>query len=123
MSSAQGSTVSWQGGNIGSLTGFKFSPGQAVSTDMVTAGCYQEGAGGQSRIWKFIDCTTVDPGTASVTLLGCPNLSGGIGSKGTLSINFPGGSVSLQAILKTFDCEGSVGDLLRGSAEFQFTGS
>ena len=46
-----------------------------------------------------------------------------IGQKGSLSISTPGGSLVGEAILMSYEVEGSVGDLLRGSASFQFTGA
>jgi hypothetical protein len=58
-----------------------------------------------------------------VRLLGCPPYGvEDIGSRGTLTVTFDGGSISWHAILLSFEVEGSVGDLLRGSAEFAFTG-
>jgi hypothetical protein len=55
--------------------------------------------------------------------LGCPPYAvDDIGSRGSLVVTFDGGSVTWDAILLSFEIEGSVGDLLRGSAEFQFTG-
>jgi hypothetical protein len=73
---------------------------------------------------KRVDCTGIDPAKVSVRLLGMPPFStSAIGSVGTLTFSCPGGTISGQAILETYEVESSVGDLLKGSASFIFTGS
>ena len=120
---SQGSTVSFGGSNIGSLVGFTASPAQAVTTDATSVSATIRGIGEESRVVKRLECTAVDPGTASVRLLGCPPYAvSDIGTKATLTVAFQGGAISLTAILLSFEIEGSVGELLRGTATFQFTG-
>lgn len=120
---AHTSTVSFSGTNIGSLTSFQASSGQAKTADTTGTDALVVGTGGNSRVRKTVDCLGVEPGTASARLLGMPPFGSlQIGQKGSLVISTPGGSVSGEAILLAYEVEGSVGDLLRGSASFQFTG-
>jgi len=120
---AQGSTVSFDGAEIGSLLSWTAKPASAVTTDATHVGCTIWGAGQDARLVKTLECTSVDPGTLSVRLLGCPPYGvSDIGSRATLTVSFDGGAISWDAILTSFEIEGSVGDLLRGSAEFAFTG-
>lgn len=121
---SQGSTVAFNGSNLGELLEFRLSPGAAQLSDATGVSGSTYGSGSELRLIKQVDCTTVDPGSVSVRLLGCPPYTDDdIGSRGTLAVSFTGGSFSMEAILTNFEVEGSVGDLLRGSAEFSFTGA
>lgn len=121
---AQGSAVSFGGKILGELLEFRLSPGVAQLSDATGVDGWKYGEGNERRLLKQVDCTTVDPGTVSVRLLGCPPYKDeDIGSRGALVVSFMGGSFSMEAILTKFEVEGSVGDLLRGSAEFAFTGA
>lgn len=120
---AQGSTVAFGGAEIGYLVGWTVEPAQAATTDATGTDATIYGSGDNSRVVKQVECTAVDPGTVSVRVLGCPPYAvSDIGSKATLEVGFDGGSISWEAILLSFDVEGSVGELLRGTAKFQFTG-
>lgn len=46
-----------------------------------------------------------------------------IGHRASLSFSTPDGSMSGEACLESYEVEASVGELLRGSATFAFTGS
>lgn len=118
------SSVTWGGIPIGSLVSFRASGETAETTPVETESCSVFGTGGSTRIRRKLDSTTIDPGTASVRLLGCPPyIADDVGNKQSLTITFEGGSFSGEAILISFEVEGSVGELLRGSAEFAFTGA
>lgn len=120
---SQGSSVSFGGGALGSLVGWQVSPGQAVTTDATGVGATIYGTGVDTRLVKQVECAAIDPGTVSVRLLGCPPYTNeDIGTKATLSVDFDGGGIEWEAILMSFEVEGSVGELLRGTATFQFTG-
>jgi len=120
---SQGSTVSFDGAALGSLVGWRVLPGQAATTDVTSTDATIYGTGPDTRLVKQLECTAIDPGTVSVRLLGCPPYQvSDIGTKATLSVEFDGGSIQWEAILLSFEVEGSVGDLIRGTAEFQFTG-
>lgn len=121
--SSQGSTVSFGGDIIGQLLGWTAVPGRAVVQDVSSAASLYVGEGDQKRLWREVECLSVEPGRATYTLLGAPpHIKGDIGKKGTLSINFSGGSLTAEAFLEEFETTGSVGELLRGSATFILTG-
>lgn len=118
------STVSFNGINIGQLVQLQASGGSAVTSDVTGNDAVIQGSGNNSRIVRQLDAVAIDPGTASVRLLGMPSFGpADIGTKAGLSIMTPGGEISGEAILISYEVEGSVGDLLRGSASFQFTGA
>lgn len=121
--SAQGSTVSF-GSALAKLISFVVTPGQASTTDITSLDSTIVGSGDDSRIFREVDCLAVDSGSASVRMFGAPPfLEEDVGSKDTLTVTFPGGSFSGEAILVSFEVEGEVGELMRGSAQFQFTGA
>lgn len=122
--SSQSSTVSFDGGALGELTGWTLSAGQAITADVTGAESEIFGEGGDARVLRQLDCVGIEPGRLQVRLFGCPPYSvAEIGSKGTLSVSFTGGSISAQAILDSFEVEAAVGELLRGSASFILTGT
>jgi hypothetical protein len=121
---AHASTVSFAGVNIGQLVNVTVSGGSAVTADVSGFDSPIYGVGGNSRLVREIDAVAVEPGAASVRLIGMPPFTTlQIGQKGALSVSTPGGGLAGEAILLRYEVEGSVGDLLRGSAEFQLTGS
>lgn len=121
---SQGSTVSFDGGALGQLTGWSLEGGKAVTVDVTTIESSIYGTGDNTRIHREIDATGIEPGKLSVRLLGCPPYAvADIGKKGGLSVTFDGGSLSSQAILDDFRVEGAVGELLVGSATFILTGA
>lgn len=120
---SQGSTVSFNGVPIGSLLSWEVTPAQASTTDATSVDSTILGAGSESRVVKQHDCTAIDPGTASITLLGAPFVSDDIGMVGDLSIDSEAGAISLEAIFVRFSVQAAVGELIKGSAEFQFTGN
>lgn len=121
--SSQGSTVSF-GGNVAELLSWDVTPATAETTDATDYASLILGAGGMSRVVKQFDCTAVSPGTATITFLGAAGFTEDlVGSVGLFSVSSNAGSISLQAILMKFTVTGSVGELVKGSAEFQFTGA
>lgn len=121
---SQGSTVSFDGTAIGRLKSWQASPGSARFEDVTGSDAPVLGSGDQSRICQQIACLMVEPGSASVTLFGMPPFAPtAIGKRGTLSITFSTGSVSLEAILESYDGSGQVGKYIDGSASFRFTGA
>ena len=121
---SQGSTVSFDGGDLGQLTGWSLEGGKAVTVDITTIESSIYGASDNTRIRRELDATGIEPGKLSVRLLGCPPYAvADIGKKGGLSVTFTGGSLSGEAILDDFRVEGAVGELLVGSATFILTGA
>jgi hypothetical protein len=118
MSLAHPSSVSF-GGNFGGVLSFTFTPGTAGIQD-VTSHYSQVN---QGRIIRDYVCTSIDSGTASVRLLGSSGFGRlDIGTQATLSVTTPAGSLSATAILRSFELEATVGELVRGSAEFTIIG-
>lgn len=122
--SSQGSTVSFDGGALGQLTGWSLEAGKAITSDITTIESPLYGTSGSARVLHEMDCTGIEPGKLSVRLFGCPPYAvADIGKKGGLSVTFTGGSLSGEAILDDFRVEGAVGELLVGSATFILTGA
>ena len=121
--SSQGSSCSFNGQALGRITRWRFSPGAAVFVEKTNIGSEVVGSGANARIVKTYDCVAIDPGTVEVTLYGCPPFANAdIGTRGTVSLSFDGGSLSRPAYLETFDVTGSVGEFLVGQASFKLTG-
>lgn len=122
--SSQSSTVSFDGGALGELTGWSLEAGRAITADVTGADSEVFGSGGDTRVLRQLDCVGIEPGRLTVRLFGCPPyIVSEIGTKAGLSVSFTGGSLSAQAILDSFEVEASVGELLRGSATFILTGT
>lgn len=121
--SSQGSSCSFAGQSLGRITRWRISPGAAVFAEKTNITSEVVGSGANARIVKTYDCVAIDPGTVEVTLYGCPPYTNAqIGSRGTVSVSFEGGSLSRPAYLETFDVTGSVGEFLVGQASFKLTG-
>ena len=121
---AHTSTVAFAGTTIGSLVEFRAAGGSAATSDVTGVSATISGSGANSRIVRQVDALAIDPGTADVRLLGMPSFTKlQIGQKGSLSISTPGGWLVGEASLMSYEVEGSDGDLLRGSASFEFTGA
>lgn len=121
---SQGSTVTFNGVPVGQLLSWEVTPRTATTTDATNQDSTILGAGAEARVLKQVDCTAVDPGTASITLLGAdPFQTNDVGMAGTLEIAFASGSVIMEAIFLSFTVTASVGELIKGSANFQFTGN
>jgi hypothetical protein len=113
------STVTFAGLS-GGLLGFTVSPGSAGIQDVTSHSSIVV----DGRVIRDYVCTSIDSGTATVRLLGDPGFArNDIGTEGTLSVTTPAGSLSAKAILRAFDLEAAVGELVRGTAEFTLTGT
>lgn len=121
---AQGSTVTFDGTPIGSVLNWTTTPATAGVQDSTNYDSTVTGSGWDSRVLKSFNCTAIEPGTASATMLSVPGWSwSDVGHKGTLEISFAAATLSFEAILKKFEVQGAVGDLIKVSVEFQYTGS
>lgn len=121
--SSQGSTVSFDGVNIGQLVGWTVSPGRAVVQDVSSAYSSVLGTGSETRLVRQYEAFSLEPGSATYTLLGTPPHTGALlGKRATLSVSYTGGNVTATAFLEKFEVTGAVGELLRGSATFILTG-
>jgi hypothetical protein len=113
---AQGETFSW-GGAVGEVISISVSPRKANLTDVTTMGNAGVESGG--FVVRRYECLSVDSGEASVRFFGNGFAVSDIGTKAGLSAL----GVSGEAILESYEVEASVGDLVRASAKFRFTGN
>ncbi len=119
---SQGATVSF-GGSIASLLSIKVYASAGGTTDCTSTTSTILGSGANARILKELDCTSVEPAKVSITFLGAAPFSiDDIGLKDTLSVTATGCNLSAEAYLSKFDTTANVGEMLKGSAEFQLTG-
>lgn len=120
---SQGTICSFNGTELGRVTGFRASPGAGVFVEKTNVTSQVVGAGESARIVKSYDCVAVDPGTLEFTLYGCPPYSVyDIGAQGVVSVVFDGGALSKLAFLEDFEVTGSVGQFLVGRAVFKLSG-
>jgi hypothetical protein len=121
---AQGSTVSFNGVPVGELLSWDVTPANASVTDATSQDSTILGSGADARVVKQVDCVAVDPGTASITFLGSAGfVVNDTGMSGALAVTSDAGNVTLDAILVSFQITGAVGELIKGTANFQFTGN
>lgn len=122
--SAQGSAVSFCGTAIGKLTGYRIEAGQIVQSDFTSAESSKFGTGQDVRVMKEVGTSAIEPGRVELTLIGVPPFQiSDIGKRGALAVSLSGGYLNAEAILATFDVEGSVGELLKGQVSFVITGN
>jgi hypothetical protein len=120
---AQGSTVSF-GGSIASLLSIGASGGSAGTYDVTNVSSVYVGSGENYRVRREITVTSIEPGTVTVSVLGGLTYSrDDIGMRSTLSVNCGGSSLSGDAFLMSFDIEAKVGELVKTSLTFQFSGA
>lgn len=120
---SQGSTVTFDGQPLGSLLSIRYRSGTAGKYDITSVDSPLLGDGDNCRILRQSTVTSIDPGSVSVSLLGAPPYSeDDIGKAGSLSISTPGHQLSGEAFLESYEIDAQVGDLLKGTATFQFTG-
>jgi hypothetical protein len=120
---AQGSSVSFHGATLGQVLNWETTPAQAVTQDTTNYNSDLVGTGWDSRVLKSRNCTAIEPGTATVTMLGNPGFAwSDVGHKATLTVTTSIGSLSFEATLMKYQIQGAVGELLKFSAEFQYTG-
>lgn len=121
---SQGSAVFFGVDQLGDLLSWEVTPAQAVTADATSQDSTILGAGSSARVVRQVDCVAVDPGTASVTFLGSNGLfTNLVGSSASLTVASEAGVVSLNAILVSFTITAAVGELIKGTANFQFTGN
>jgi len=122
--SSQGSTVSFGGIPMGRLTSWRIVAGNARFQEVTSLVSPVVGMGGDARVVAQWDCTSIDPGGVDIQVRDCPPfITNEIGSRGTVVVTFATGSVALDAFLETFDVSGNVGEFLRGTARFRFSGA
>lgn len=66
---SQGTQVKWDGGALGFVTSWEFTPGVAETMDATDYSAALGGLGAEARVWKMLNCTAITPGTASVSVV------------------------------------------------------
>jgi hypothetical protein len=122
--SAHGATVTFAGAALGSLTNIRAAQGVSGKFDCTSVFSPVLGTGANSRVMNQVNPTSVDPGAVSIQFLGQTAFSrADIGRVGPLVFALPsGGALVGLAYLQDLEMEAAVGEKLRGSATFQFTG-
>ena len=116
--------VSFNGVDIGYLTGYDFDVKAGQLVDRTSAASRVVGTGANARVVKEYDCTSVEPGTLSFAFWGPPSFSmDDAGMKATIEFETPGASLSGPAILMSFSHAGRSGQWSTGVATFQLTGA
>lgn len=124
VAAAQGTTLSWGAASF-SLIAFSWD-GSATQIDMTSFdSTITTTTDGRLVVVKDVDCGSIDWGKLSIQFWGASNI--GVAEQGSieeLTLTIPN-SASLQgyALLESISFQGSVGDLIKGSAVFQFTGT
>ena len=121
---AQGATVYFAGQLLGSLTDVQASQAVGGKFDCTSLLSPVIGQGANSRVLLQVNPTSVDPGAIAIQFVG-PTVFGraDIGRIGQLVFALPsGGSLFGLAYLEGLELEAAVGEKLRGSATFVFTG-
>lgn len=120
---SHGSTCSWNGTPLGTVTRFRADPGTAVIVEKTNVTSEVVGVGADARVVKTYDCVAIDPGTLEVTLFGCPPYTtSDIGGRGSAVFTWSGGGITRPAFLERFEVVGAVGQFLVGQAVFRLTG-
>jgi hypothetical protein len=121
---AQGATVNFAGLPLGSLTNVKAAQAVSGKFDCTSLLSPVLGTGANSRVLLQTNPTSVDAGSVVISFLGPTVFSrADIGRIGQLAFGLPsGGSLVGLAFLDNLELEAAVGEKLRGTATFTFTG-
>ena len=122
--SAQGTTVSWGGDNLGMLTSVQVRAGRSQLVDVTSVNATILGTGENSRVLREVQVASVEPASVSLTAY-----STGIsvddqdrGDTRELEIQGDGWFYKGNAILMDYNLVANVGGFVTISMEFQFTG-
>lgn len=121
---AQGTTVTFDGQLLGSLTGVRASQSVASRFDCTSNLSPVIGTGANTRVLLQVNPTSLDPGAFTIQFLGPTVFSDAdIGRVAQLAVSFPGGgSLIGLAYLQDLETDAAVGEKLRGTATFSLTG-
>ena len=118
---AQGTYANFAGFALPGLVRFDSTPATCSPSDVTGIDSVTVGAGISSRVVRQYHPGSIDPGTATVELLGAPVYDVlDTGMVGSLTIAGDWGSVSYQAMLSKLTVGGSAGEVVRSTMEFQF---
>ena len=122
--SAQGTTVSWGGDNLGMLTSVQVKAGSAQLVDVTSVNARVIGSGTNSRVVREVGVASVEPASISLTAYstGISVDQNDRGDTRLLDVQGNGWFYSGNAILMDYSLTASVGGFVTISMEFQFTG-
>jgi len=123
--SAQGTTATWGGVNIGRLTGITVRAGKASLVDITSAASTVIGTGWTSRVVREVAVGSIEPATVSLTLYSgswavSQNDRGDVRS---LIVQGEWGNYYGDAILMDYSVVGRTGEFVTINVDFIFTGS
>ena len=122
--SAQGTTASWGGDNLGMLTSVQVNAGRAQLVDVTSVNATVVGSGTNSRVLREVGVASVEPATVSLTAYSS-GISVGQNDRGDtrmLNVQGNGWFYSGSAILMDYRLVANVGGFVTISMDFQFTG-
>lgn len=122
--SAQGTTVSWGGDNLGMLTSVQVRAGRAQLVDVTSVNATVVGSGTNSRVLREVGVASVEPASISLTAYstGISVSQNDRGDTRMLNVTGNGWFYSGNAILMDYNLTANVGGFVTISMEFQFTG-
>jgi hypothetical protein len=122
--SAQGTTVSWGGDNLGMLTSVQVRAGRSQLVDVTSVNATVLGTGEKSRVLREVQVASVEPASVSLTAYspGIPVSQDDRGDTRMLDIQGDGWFYNGNAILMDYNLVANVGGFVTISMEFQFTG-
>jgi len=122
--SAQGTTVSWGGDNLGMLTSVQVRAGRSQLVDVTSVNATVIGSGTSSRVLREVGVASVEPASISLTAYstGISVNQNDRGDIRMLNVTGNGWSYYGNAILMDYNLTANVGGFVTISMEFQFTG-
>ncbi len=122
--SAQGTTVSWGGDNLGMLTSVQVRAGRSQLVDVTSVNATVIGSGTNSRVLREVGVASVEPASISLTAYstGISVNQNDRGDIRMLNVTGDGWSYYGNAILMDYNLTANVGGFVTISMEFQFTG-
>ena len=122
--SAQGTTVSWGGDNLGMLTSVQVRAGRSQLVDVTSVNATVLGTGENSRVLREVQVASVEPASVSLTAYstGIAISQNDRGDTRFLEIEGDGWFYNGNAILMDYNLVANVGGFVTVSMEFQFTG-
>jgi hypothetical protein len=123
VTSSQGSTVTFDGSELGSLLSIAVQSQASSPVDVTYMGSAIVGSGSDARMVREVTVLSIEPTTVEVSFLGASGYgTTDPGNRGTLVI---AGGVGLNAaaILTGYGETVAVGEYVKGSASFVLTGT
>ena len=123
VTSSQGSTVTFDGSELGSLLSIAVQSQASSPVDITYIGSAIVGSGEDARMVREVTVLSIEPATVEVSFLGASGYSTtDPGNRGTLVIT-GGVGLSATAILTGWGETVAVGEYVKGSASFVLTGT